>query len=111
MKELIKLKYSEKNTNISAEYVNTFRIYPSESEIVIDFAHVDYAATKLKAETDGRDRPDELILETKSRLVLPPVMIKQLYDALVQMMPKKEVANDSEENIGTDSSDRSADIQ
>lgn len=104
------MKYSEKNTNISSEYVNTFRIYPNNDEIVIDFAQIDYAATRLKAEAEGREKPEEICMTTKARLALQPVMVAQLYKALESMMPKKEAANDSKENIGTDSSDRSADI-
>lgn len=99
------MKYSETNINISSEYVNTFRIYPNESEIIIDFAQIDYAATRLKAEAEGRDKPEEICMTTKARLLLQPVMVAQLYKALESMMPKKgEKINDSEENIGTDSS-------
>lgn len=98
------MKYSEKNTNISSEYVNTFRIYPSNDEIVIDFAQIDYAATRLKAEADGREKPEEICMTTKARLALQPAMVAQLYKALESMMPKKEAADDREENIRTDSS-------
>ena len=96
------MKYSETNTNILSEYVNTFRIYPNESEIIIDFAQIDYAATRLKAEADGRDKPEEVCMTTKARLALQPVMVVQLYKSLESMIPKKEEKiNDSKENLRT----------
>lgn len=98
------MKYNELNKDISSEYVNTFRIYPNESEIIIDFAQIDYAATRLKAESDGRERPEEVFMTTKARLALQPNLIAQFYRTLGQMMPKKGENNDSEENIRTDSS-------
>lgn len=93
------MKYGEKNTNISSEYVNTFRIYPNDSEIIIDFARIDYAATKLKAESDGREKPEEIVIETKARLILPPQILIQLKKALDSMIQKEVKPNDSKENI------------
>ena len=72
------MKYNELNKDIKPNYVNTFRLYPSESEIVIDFAAIDNASTKLKAESDGREKPEEIIIETKARLVMPHALMARL---------------------------------
>lgn len=93
------MKYNELNKNISSEYVNAFRIYPAESEVIIDFAQIDHAATKLKAENDGREKPEEVFMTTKARLAIQPQMLMQLYKSLGQIIPNKEENNDSEENI------------
>ena len=86
------MKYNELNKDVKPEYVNTFRLYPSESEIVIDFAVIDNASTKLKAESDGREKPEEIIIETKARLVMPHALMVQLYQVLDKMVnpPKEE---------------------
>ena len=106
------MKYSDYNHNIQPEYVNTFRIYPNDSEVVIDFAHIDYAATRLKAESDGREKPEDILMNTKARLVLSPQMLIQLKKALDSMIPEQKEAepNDGKENISADSGDRSADL-
>ena len=106
------MKYNELNKDVKPKYVNTFRLYPSESEIIIDFAAIDGAATKLKAESDGREKPEEIIIETKARLVLSPQMLIQLKKALDSMIPEQKEAepNDGKENISADSGDRSADL-
>ena len=106
------MKYNELNKDVKPEYVNTFRLYPSESEIVIDFAAIDNASTKLKAESDGREKPEEIIIETKARLVMPHALMAQLYQVLNKMIPEQKEAepNDGKENISADSSDRSATV-
>ena len=106
------MKYNELNKDIKPNYVNTFRLYPSESEIVIDFAAIDNASTKLKAESDGREKPEEIIIETKARLVMPHALMTQFYQVLNKMIPEQKEAepNDSKENISADSGDRSADL-
>ena len=108
------MKYNELNKDVKPEYVNTFRLYPSESEIIIDFAAIDHASTKLKAESDGRERPEEIVINTKARLVMPHALVTQLHKVLDQMInpPKEEEAepNDGKENIGADSGNRSADL-
>lgn len=94
------MKYNELNKTISSEYVNAFRVYPAESEVIIDFAQIDHAATKLKAENDGREKPEEVFITTKARLAIQPQMLFQLYKTLGQMIPIKEENNDREENLG-----------
>ena len=106
------MKYNELNKDVKPEYVNTFRLYPSESEIVIDFAAIDNASTKLKAESDGREKPEEIIIETKARLVMPHALMDQLEQVLNKMIQAQNEAehNDGKENISADSGDRSADL-
>lgn len=84
------MKYTDTNRNISPEYVNTFRIYPSEGELVIDFAQIDYAATRIIADAEGREKPDEIVMGTKARLSMPPQLVLQLHKALTDMLPKKK---------------------
>ena len=86
------MKYNERNKDIRPEYVNTFRIYPADSELVVDFATIDNASTRLKAEMDGREKPEEIVIDTKARLVMPQALVVQLHQLLDKMInpPKEE---------------------
>lgn len=86
------MKYTELNNSVKPEYINAFRLYPTETELVIDFALTDHAATRIKAENDGREKPENIIMETKARIVMPHATAVQLHQLLSGMLnpPKKE---------------------
>ncbi|MBQ3643025.1 MAG: hypothetical protein II961_00370 [Candidatus Riflebacteria bacterium] len=88
------MKYIEQNKCLEPEYVNTFRLHPGDGEIVMDFARIDYAETRQKAELDGRDRPEEIFLCTKARIIIQPSLALKISKAISEMIkieePKKE---------------------
>lgn len=88
------MKYVEQNQNLEPKYVNTFRVLPGDGELIIDFAQVDYAATRLKAESDGREKPEEIYLNTKARIIIQPSLALKISKAITEMIkieePKKE---------------------
>lgn len=94
------MKFKELNNNIKCEYVNTFKICPSPEELSIDFGLIDNAATRFRAEEEGREKPEEIILETKARLVMSPAIVQQLFDALnkIIVLPIKTDKSTKEED-------------
>lgn len=84
------MKYNELNEDVKPDFVNSFRIYPSETEVFVDFSTVDHAATKLKAESEGREKPEKIVLDTKARLIMPRVLVAHLYLALDKIVNSRE---------------------
>lgn len=76
------MNFTERDNNdIRPEYVNSFRAYAGNGEVVLELSQVDLVAT-LKSAKDGKE-PESLIADIKGRYVFRPEQIQQLIQTLI----------------------------
>jgi len=66
---------------IRPEYINSFRAFAGNGEVVLEFSRVDLAAT-LETSTDGTE-PKEMVVDVVSRCILRHDQVGQLINTLV----------------------------
>lgn len=72
----------------AAEYVNSFRVYAGNNEVVVEFGQVDLVES-LKAAKDSSE-PDALTIDVKGRYVIRPEQVSQLISSLVAAIAPKQ---------------------
>lgn len=72
------------NAEAPAEYVNSFRVYSGNNEVVLELGQVDLVAS-LKSTADNGD-PEEIVLDVKGRYLFRPEQITQLINSLVNSL-------------------------
>lgn len=76
------MNFTERDNNdIRPEYVNSFRAYAGNGEVVLELSQVDLVAT-LKGAENGKE-PESLIADIKGRFVFRPEQIQQLIQTLI----------------------------
>lgn len=81
---------------IRPEYVNSFKTYAGNGEIVLEFSRVDLAAT-LETSTDGTD-PKEMIVDVAGRFILRQDQLTQLINTLVGALSQQPAAQQKGDN-------------
>lgn len=69
------------NAEIRPEYVNSFRVYSGNGEVVLELSQVDLVAT-LKGAKDGAE-PESVVVDVLGRYIFRPEQIQQLIQSLV----------------------------
>ena len=69
------------NGEIRPEYVNGFRTYAGNGEVVLELSQIDLVAT-LKSATGGKE-PESVVTDIKGRYVFRPEQIQQLIQSLI----------------------------
>ena len=67
--------------DVRPEYVNSFRAYAGNGEVVLELSRVDLAAT-LEAST-GEAEPKEMVIDIAGRFIFRQDQIAQLINTLV----------------------------
>lgn len=69
------------NNGVRPEYVNSFRTYAGNGEVILELSQVDLVAT-LKSAESGKE-PESLIADVRGRFLFRPEQIQQLIQTLV----------------------------
>jgi hypothetical protein len=66
---------------VRPQYVNSFRVFAGNNEVVLEVGQVDLVKTLETAEKDKE--PEEMVLDVKGRYVIRPDQVAQLINSLV----------------------------
>lgn len=84
---------------VRAEYVNSFRVYSGNNEVVLELGQVDLVET-LRQKTNEKGEPESMVLDVKGRYILRPEQIGQLINSLVGVISQPQQTTQPEKPAG-----------